>query len=138
VSPTAEIAQRTKTPDAVHFCEQRILQAGHRRASDHERLQPPPPGRYEDEGADYESAGENSCERSEHRGRGYAGVQQKGREERTAAAQRQRVDAVVQIEQIDGVVAKEGHGRRSESIGGCDAWTDRGGSMQRLYAPSRF
>jgi len=95
-------AEREQLPsNAAHLREQRILQPGHHRACDDKRFQPEAPGRHKDEGTDHKPAGENEHQYRERGGRRDAGAKQIHSKERAAAAQRQRVNAVMQVEQID-------------------------------------
>lgn len=57
-------------------------------------------------------------ERGEHRRRRHPGLEQEREIERAASGKCQRMDAVVQIEEIDGVVAKEGHDQQDGLIRG--------------------
>jgi hypothetical protein len=96
--------------DAVDLGKQRKLQGGQQGAGDDERPQPEAPRRHKHQRPDREAAGNDQRDRGEHHRCRHAAAQQVRRKERPAAAHRQRVNGVMQVEQVDGVVAKEGHG----------------------------
>jgi hypothetical protein len=66
----------------------------------------------QDRRADHETAHQDRGHGGEDAVRRHARLQQEGGEERAAAAERQGVDAIVQVEQVDGRVAEERHGGR--------------------------
>jgi hypothetical protein len=96
--------------NAVDLGKRRKLQGRQHSAGDDQWSQPEAPRRREHQRPDRKAAGNDQCDRGEHNLGGHAGAQQIRRKERAAAAHRQRVNGVMQVEQVDGVVAKEGHG----------------------------
>ena len=88
----------------------RVL-AGHpERADDEHRLQPPALGQGQDRGAQHEAEGQDRRHRQEGQRDRNSGPQKHRHGEQAARALRQRLDAEVQVDAVDRVVAEIGHG----------------------------
>jgi len=94
------------TPD---FRKQRILECQTDRADDEQRLQPVAPGERENRWPKHEAAGKDARLRQErHRNRD-AGAEEDHEEEDTAGALGQSLDAGMQVDAIDRVIAQKCH-----------------------------
>jgi hypothetical protein len=96
-------------PTPLNLSQKGILQGAQQRPADEHRPQTPSCGHADDNRPDDKASEQDQSERNEDARYGDADLQQVDRKERAAAVQRDRMDAVMQIEKIDGAVAKERH-----------------------------
>src|SRR5262249_2118853 len=89
--------------DAVHLGEQRILQGPRDRTRDDERPQPKTSCEHQHARADREASEKDEREGGEYRGRRHAGFQQENCKESSAATEGERMDGIVQVEEVDRV-----------------------------------
>ena len=102
VAERGDEAQHEQTwTDAVHSGKQRILQSGETRAGDDQRPHAETDGERHHDRPDDEARGEDQRERGEHGSDGEPGLEQIHGEEGASAAQRDGVNAVMQVEEID-------------------------------------
>ena len=100
--------------DALDLGEQRILQRHAKRADDQQRLQAPARGERKERRPQHEAAGDDRRLRQERRGNRHAGVQQEHHEEDAAGALGQGLDAGMQIDAVDRVIAQKCHENTDE------------------------
>ncbi len=82
------------------------------------RLQPPALGERQDRGPQHESANENRGLRHERRRRGHAGAKQDHQKEDAAGTVREGLDAGMQVDAVDRVIAQKSHEKPTEMSAG--------------------
>ena len=100
---------RQHEADTVNLSQKGILQGAQQRPTDEHRPQTPACGQGDDDGPDQKASEQDQGERNQDARYRNADLQQVDRKERGAAVQRDRMDAEMQIEKVDGAVAKERH-----------------------------
>ena len=89
--------------------QQRILQGAEQRSGDNHCPQAPSRGHPDHDRPEDKASEQDRRHRDEDARDGNPGLQKIDQEERGAAVQRHRMNAVMQVEKIDGAVAKERH-----------------------------
>jgi hypothetical protein len=95
--------------DAMNFSQEKILQGDQHRTGDHHYPQAPPGGETDEDRANDKPAQQDQRERHKYARYQNSRFQQIDRKERSAAGQRNTMNSIMQIEQVDTAVAKERH-----------------------------
>ena len=119
--PVEDVAHRRndderveRRADAVDHREDRVLHRQNERAGDQQWLDAEPLGKRQDRRAQNEAPGDDGGHRQQHERHGDAGAQQEDEEEDAAGALGESLDASVQVDAIDRVIAQESHGETDE------------------------
>jgi len=95
---------------AADFGKEGILHGRQQRTGDDHCPQPPSHGETDDERANEKAPQQDKGERDKHHRHWNAGFQKVDGKECSTAAERDGMNSIMQVEKVDGVVAKEGHG----------------------------
>jgi len=122
---------------AADFGKKGILHGSQQRTGDDHCPQPPSHGETDDERTNEKASQQNEGERDKDHRHGNAGFQKVDGKECSTAAERDGMNSIMQVEKVDGVVAKEGHGNVRIRPGHSGRQCRNGSSLQSINPHNR-